>query len=129
MIVLFGASLFLLSPIGKPLITERLVDTGYRPIPSPIPQTSLDIGKVTYFPDGHKSYEVTLIQDISVSLSLSGEAVHYSVVYRIINVYNLIDELQSTLTLAGVYLYIRMLWICTHRLARARHSKENLLGC
>jgi hypothetical protein len=115
-IILFGMSLFLLSPLGKPLITEQLVETEYQPIPTQKPQMPPDSNKVTYFPDGHKSVEVTLKLDISVSLSLSGEATYYSIVYRIIDVYRLIDQIQSILFLAGIYLYIRTLWIVAQRL-------------
>jgi len=111
-LVLFSTSFFLLSPLGKPLITHKIAEAEYLPNPTlnsqPVPT---ETSKVTYLPDGHENFEVTLALSIHVSFGLSGEVTYYSVVYRIDEIYNYVDELQSILSISSMYLFVRVIWI------------------
>jgi hypothetical protein len=126
-ILLFASSLFLLSPLGKPFITQRFLQTEYQPI---VPQSSQPsnhtanvIQKVTYLPNGTKRTEITIGGSFSISMSVtaSGQATDYSVVFKIIEVYEYIDILQSMLFLSSFYLSVRITWICAKKLRVIQH--------
>lgn len=118
-VVLFATSLFLLSPLGKPLITQKFVQTAYQTIPPQVSNhTTSNIPKITYFPNGTESLKVNGAITVFSSLvsTVSGEAVRYSVIYKIIEVYEYVDELQWVLDLASVYLFVRILYISARKL-------------
>jgi len=115
-VIVFATSLFLLSPLGKPFITQKLVQTEIQAIPALRPQASSVTSNITCYPDGTKKYEFNIAQSISVFGAVSGEVTYYSVINKIIEVYEYIDLLQSVLSLAGVYLSVRIVWICAKRL-------------
>jgi len=111
-LILISTSLFLLSPLGKPLITHRYIEIDYLPNSAPNPQpVPTETSEVTYLPDGHRIFNVGLSLSMHVSFGLSLEVTYYSIVYRIVEIYDYVDYLQSILFLSSVYLFVRVIWI------------------
>jgi hypothetical protein len=107
-LVLLFTSLFLLT-LGKPLITEKFE---YLPTPTPNPQPMpTETSEFMYLPDGHRSFNVGPGLSISVSFGISLEATHYSIVYKIFEIYKYVDYLQWIPFLSSVYLFVRVIRI------------------
>lgn len=114
-LIVLAVSLFLLIPLGKTFITQKLVEPEHQAIPAQRPQVSSVTSKITYYPDGTKSYEFIFGESISLLGTFSAEAVYYSIIYKIIEVYKYMEMLQSVLFLTWVYLFVRIIWICAMR--------------